>query len=961
MDLLLGYQNDGVDGLKKRLQTQVKEYSEKEQIINDLVALLKERQIKNDIDAQKVILQQLYELEAYKEAQKVCRKILIQKPNDIEAGEFQNKIKQRLVGNSNTSRLEMADSSSSLLEKNKRLFEQIEQEVMKEVIGQEKLTRYLSKSVQKSLLNTNPIHIYREAMLISSPKSQGVRTTINSFFNFVYKHHLIEEEQTKIIDMSQYDMTDGAIDMFYVDIYNAFMGRSRVTIFQNVDECPLDFINLLNSIVTNGYVPLDGRYTYQDGMLVKVNQMLVEGSFNLIEAKDQYLFFHTHEPLENVMTIFTESSQSKFSYKVTLDSLTDENVQKLFEKIVNQDIEKARTNFGINLYTNPAALSPAAIYFFNRGGATRLQQLTNEIYVKTSEFLLEHTIDYTETYEIVLENHVIKLKVGENLYPLLDMYKKRKRLASIENKIDQLVGLHEVKTSLKELKIFLQKREQRLSQGYHVNMPSLHFVFTGNPGTGKTTVARLLAEYLKAIGYLSEGHLIEVDRSNLVGKYVGHTASQTMNLVKAALGGVLFIDEAYALARGGENDFGREAIDTIVKAMEDYRDQLVVVFAGYPKEIEDLLELNPGLRSRVTQTFYFNDYTTDELLDISRNIAQYQGFEIEERALKQLREYYQKHQIKGKVDSGNGRLARQTIERAIKKQAVRTATPEDSAIDMLTLEDFGLEEKEEFNLESQLKQIIGLDHIKDLIRTLYKQQIINKRRSKLNPNFVSNQSLHFIFTGNPGTGKTTISRMVAELFKNIGILKKGHLVELARPELVAPYVGQTALKTEKVFKSALGGVLFIDEAYALANDQFGEEAINTLIKLMEDHKEDIIVVLAGYEEHMNQLLQVNPGIKSRFSNVFHFPDYSAEELYAIALHLFHQKGFTLNLEAEKALQNFIQQSYKFADGNGRYVRNIVEEMIRVQSNRIFNSDYTSDEELMMISSGDILSLNNREN
>ncbi len=209
-------------------------------------------------------------------------------------------------------------------------------------------------------------------------------------------------------------------------------------------------------------------------------------------------------------------------------------------------------------------------------------------------------------------------------------------MQAIEEQMQQLIGLQEVKDSLEELKIYIDNRMKRAEKGNQSEIVSVHFLFKGNPGTGKTTIARMVANYLKAVGYLTEGQLIEVDRSNLVGEYVGHTATKTMNKIKAAMGGVLFIDEAYSLARGEEEDFGREAIDTIVKAMEDYKGKFVVIFAGYPKEIDELLEVNPGLLSRITQTFYFSDYSSEELVDIANGIAHSQGYMIDSEALDRL-------------------------------------------------------------------------------------------------------------------------------------------------------------------------------------------------------------------------------------------------------------------------------------------------------------------------------------
>ncbi|OAK70774.1 hypothetical protein ABB05_11720 [Lederbergia galactosidilytica] len=536
-------------------------------------------------------------------------------------------------------------------------------------------------------------------------------------------------------------------------------------------------------------------------------------------------------------------------------------------------------------------------------------------------------------------------------------------MQAIEEQMQQLIGLQEVKDSLEELKIYIDNRMKRAEKGNQSEIVSVHFLFKGNPGTGKTTIARMVANYLKAVGYLTEGQLIEVDRSNLVGEYVGHTATKTMNKIKAAMGGVLFIDEAYSLARGEEEDFGREAIDTIVKAMEDYKGKFVVIFAGYPKEIDELLEVNPGLLSRITQTFYFSDYSSEELVDIANGIAHSQGYMIDSEALDRLPEYFNQYQIKGKTDAGNGRLARQVVENAIKRQAVRVSnqSTSDEKLDLLRIEDFGLEKEKVFDLETNLAGIIGLDHVKDIVRTLHRQELINQKRRELNPKFKSEQALNYIFTGNPGTGKTTIARVVAELFKNINVLKKGHLVEVARPDLVGGYLGKTALKTEKVFMRALGGVLFIDEAYALSQDQYGEEAVNTLIKLMEDHQGDICVILAGYEQQMNELLQVNPGIRSRFTNIIDFPDYGVDELYRIAEKLIDSKGFDLADEAKHVLENYITNHCQRVDGNGRYIRNMVEEIIRIQSNRLYEQTEFNEEGLLKIITEDIEAFINQKN
>ena len=372
--------------------------------------------------------------------------------------------------------------------------------------------------------------------------------------------------------------------------------------------------------------------------------------------------------------------------------------------------------------------------------------------------------------------------------------------------------------------------------------------------------------------------------------------------------------------------------------------------------MDDLLDTNPGLKSRISTNFFFDDYTSVQMLEIAKLKAQTKGYIIDERMKDILPGHFERFQIQGKNDSGNGRLAQQVIDEAITKQSVRVSQDSnisDEEFDMLIAEDFGLEEQEPFDLEKELQSIIGLENVKGMVRTLYRQELINQKRKEMNPNFTHEQSLNFIFTGNPGTGKTTIARIMANLFKGIGVLKKGHLVEVSRADLVAGYIGQTAIKTEKAFKKALGGVLFIDEAYALAqggDTDFGKEAIDTLIKLIEDYRGSVSVILAGYEHSMEEFVTMNEGIQSRFTNTLHFEDYSVEELYAIAKNLVQNKGFDLSADGDKALRTYIFNHCVNVEGNGRFIRNMVEELIRIQSDRVF---INQDDRLLTINKADI--------
>lgn len=236
--------------------------------------------------------------------------------------------------------------------------------------------------------------------------------------------------------------------------------------------------------------------------------------------------------------------------------------------------------------------------------------------------------------------------------------------------LESLVGLAGIKSLIRELYAYVAVQRRRQQLGLHAEPMVLHMVFKGNPGTGKTTVARLLAKMLHELGVLPRGHLVEVERADLVGEYIGHTAQKTREQIRRALGGILFIDEAYALARGGEKDFGREAIDTLVRAMEDCRDQFVVIAAGYREEMEWFLAQNPGLRSRFPIHLEFPDYTIDELMAIAQRMLQQRQYALAPSAELKLRELLIRLRVGGR-DNGNARTVRNLVERAIRRQAVR--------------------------------------------------------------------------------------------------------------------------------------------------------------------------------------------------------------------------------------------------------------------------------------------------
>ena len=577
-------------------------------------------------------------------------------------------------------------------------FEGLAAEVKQTVLGQDAFVDSVVRAMRRPFVLGTEAPAARNVILLTGGAGTGRHFALEETARCMAARGLLQSDRIATLDLALYP-NSGAEKLFLQDLYAALHAPGEILAFEHYESCYPGFLKTLSDLAVKGSAPLSSRYLVnKEGILVDAGTALAPGAVSRIDPCGKYLIFYSHKGREALADKFGAALVSALGDVCETASYTREDLAALAAQQLNALAQKIRTRLGLTLSAGADMRDYVAAQCTAQKGAAGLSACTDRIFRALSEYCLrtDETLTGTVTLTAGPEGVLFRLNDGAD-QPLFDLLPAAYTgaLDAIRAEINELVGLAPVKEYVFGLADNLQVQQRRAAAGLKTASLSMHMIFTGNPGTGKTTIARLVARYLKAIGALKGGQLVEVTRADLVGRYTGHTAPLTNSVIESALGGVLFIDEAYSLYRGEQDSFGLEAIDTLVKGMEDHRDELVVILAGYTREMETFLTANSGLASRFPNRIEFPDYTAVELLQITQVLAKNKGYTLAEACTEPLLGYYARWQEADARTAGNGRLARNTLEKAIFHQSRRLVAEPAAALDLILPSDLELKEPEE--------------------------------------------------------------------------------------------------------------------------------------------------------------------------------------------------------------------------------------------------------------------------
>lgn len=568
-------------------------------------------------------------------------------------------------------------------------FQQIEKEMNECIIGQKDAVHSLCAAFRRPYVMGTGKGQAKNVILVTGPNGSGRHVSVKTMAQRMKAHQLLSSDEVYTLDLSQYSSA-AQEGIFLQDLYQALSGEGRIITFENFESGFAPFLRMINDLVCKGTMTLSKRYVLNKGVLVENQTGLVKDAVDHFSAEGFYLVFLTSKGTSAVQDAFGADFLYHVLDTVKLDAFDASSAAAYVSAQRQNFMERVQGQLKLDIRLDDAVSDWIVKNYDKSAGADAINSLFNDFYVVLSEYVLHNDVDLSKPVPVGLVDDKPCAQFGDQKVSLLRSRTSQEEIDAVNAELDEIVGLKPIKDYIHSLQSHIALNQLRRAQGLKAAEVSRHMIFTGNPGTGKTTIARLLARYMKAIGALSQGQLVEVTRADLVAQYVGQTAPLTMSVIKSALGGVLFIDEAYSLYRGSNDSFGLEAIDTIVKAMEDYRGDLIVILAGYKREMKEFLDANSGLKSRFPNQIDFPDYTGEELLQIADLQAKGKGYVIADDARKPLLDYFTEVQSTRAEEAGNGRFARNTIEEAILHQAERVMKDPGQKLDELRLSDFDL-------------------------------------------------------------------------------------------------------------------------------------------------------------------------------------------------------------------------------------------------------------------------------